>query len=103
MKYKIEILPTAWEDLKRIEDYYLLNFNAETALNVTDNILRGIEILQSHPDYGSITPDDWMNEYGYKMVICKKHVSIYKKIDNKIFVYHIADTRSDYTKLFKIL
>ena len=35
-QYKIEILPAAWEDLKKIEDYYLLQFDVESALKVTD-------------------------------------------------------------------
>lgn len=39
MSYKVKILPTAWEDLKRIEDWYYMQFNLETALKVTDNIL----------------------------------------------------------------
>ena len=29
VKYNIEILPTAWEDLKKIEDYYLIEFDVE--------------------------------------------------------------------------
>ena len=39
MKCKIEILPAAWEDLKQIEDWYLVQFGVETALKVTDSIL----------------------------------------------------------------
>ena len=31
MGYKTEILPSAWEDLKQIGDYYLLQFDAKTA------------------------------------------------------------------------
>ena len=38
-QYKVEILPTAWEDLKSIEDYYLLRFGMESAMKVTDQIL----------------------------------------------------------------
>ena len=38
-QYKVEILPTAWEDLKSIEDYYLLQFGVESAMKVTDQIL----------------------------------------------------------------
>jgi len=49
MKYKVEILPTAWEDLKRIEDWCLIAFDVASALKVC---------------------------------------------------YHIADTQTDYTKLF---
>ena len=38
MKCKIEILPTAWEDLKKIEDYYLIQFDSETALKVSEHM-----------------------------------------------------------------
>ena len=43
-QYKVEILPTAWEDLKSIEDYYLLQFGVESAMKVTDQILNSIEV-----------------------------------------------------------
>ena len=43
MSFKVEILPTAWEDLKRIEDWYLIRFDIETALKVSDHILDAIE------------------------------------------------------------
>ena len=38
-QYKVEILPTACEDLKSVEDYYLLRFGVESAMKVTDQIL----------------------------------------------------------------
>lgn len=101
MSCRVEILPSAWEDLKQIEDYYALNFDVETALKVSDHILDTIERLQDFPDSGSYTPDIWLNERGYKMVICKKHVAIYRRIQECIYVYHIADIQTDYTKLFK--
>lgn len=100
MKYKIEILPTAWEDLKQIEDYYLIQFGAETALKVSDHILDTIERLESFPDSGSLTPDKWLNEQGYRMVISGKYVAIFRQIDYIIYVYHIANTQTEYTKLF---
>ena len=101
MKYRVEILPTAWEDLKRIEDYYLLQFeNVEVAMQVSDSILDCIEKLEDFPDLGSITPDTWLNEKRFRMLICKKHVAIYKQIENVVYIYHIADTQSEYTKLF---
>ena len=101
MVYKVEILPTAWEDLKRIEDWYLIEFDVKTALKVSDNILNTIEPLEQFPDSGSLTPDAWLNDMGYRMLICEKHVAIYRKIGKIVYVYHIADTRTEYTKLFK--
>ena len=100
MTYKVEILPTAWEDLKRIEDWYLVQFGAETALKVSDHILDTIERLEHFPDSGSLTPDAWLNRQGYKMIICKKHAVIYRQIEKSIYIYHIADTQTEYTKLF---
>lgn len=101
MKYNVEILPTAWEDLKAIEDWYIINFDVNTALKVSDHILDGIERLENFSDSGSKTPDPWLNEHGYKMVISGQHVSIYKIIKDTVYVYHIADTRTEYSKLFK--
>lgn len=100
MSYKVELLPTAWNDLKQIEDYYLIQFSAETALKVSDSILTTVERLELFPESGSLTPDSWLNEMGYRMVICEKHIAIYKKIGEMVFVYHIADTQTEYTKLF---
>ena len=100
MQYKVEILPTAWEDLKKIEDYYLLQFGMESTMKVTDHILSSIERLESFPDSGSLTPDKWLNKQGYRMVIWQRFVSIYRQIEEVIYVYHIADTQTEYTKLF---
>lgn len=97
---RVKILPTAWEDLKHIEDWYLVQFGVETALKVSDSILDAIERLETFPDSGSLTPDEWLNQKGYRMVICKKHVIIYKQMKNKVYVYHIVDTQTEYAKLF---
>lgn len=98
--YNVKILPSAWEDLKSIEDYYAIQFDVDTAIKVSDSILDAIERLVSFPDSGSMTPDPWLNEQGYRMIICKKHVAIYRKISETIFIYHIADTQTQYNRLF---
>lgn len=100
MSCKVQLLPTAWEDLKQIEDYYLVQFGVESAIKVSDNILDTIERLELFPDSGSRTPDDWLNSMGYRMVICEKHVAIFKRIGEIVYIYHIADTQTEYTKLF---
>lgn len=100
MVYNVELLPSAWEDLKQIEDYYCLEFGVESALKVSDAILDSVERFGEFPDFGSKTPDPWLNAQGYRMVICGKFVSIYRKVGNSIFIYHIANTQTEYTKLF---
>ncbi|HZK37476.1 MAG TPA: type II toxin-antitoxin system RelE/ParE family toxin [Clostridia bacterium] len=100
MNYRIEILPSAWEDLKQIVDYYVIQFDTETAMRVTSYILDTIERLKTFPNSGSMLPDDWLNGQGYRMVICKKHVAIYRLIEDTVYIYHIANTQTEYTKLF---
>ena len=91
---------TAWEDLKSIEDYYLLQFGVESAMKVTDQILNSIERLELYPNFGSLTPDKWLNRKGYHMIISERYVSIYRLIEKTVYIYHIADTQTEYTKLF---
>ncbi|MCI8374743.1 MAG: type II toxin-antitoxin system RelE/ParE family toxin [Lachnospiraceae bacterium] len=100
MIYNVEILPTVWEDLKRIEDWYAVQFDVESALKVSNHILDVIERLAQFPDSGSLTPDEWLYQQGYRMTICKKHVAVYRKIGEVVYIYHIADTQTQYTKLF---
>ena len=40
MAYKVEILPVAWEDLKRIEDWYLVKWFIFTILWIREQIMR---------------------------------------------------------------
>lgn len=77
-----------------------MQFGEDIALKVSTHILDSIERLEMYPDSGTLTPDKWLNKQGYRMVICDKHVSIYRVIDKVVYVYHISDARKDYTKLF---
>ena len=86
--------------MKSIEDYYLLQFGVESAMKVTEQILDSIERLESFPESGSLTPDKWLNRKGYRMVISGRYVSVYRVIGEMVYVYHIADTQTEYTKLF---
>jgi len=100
MQCRVALLPTAWEDLKKIEDYYAVKYSVEVALKVSNHIVDTIERLEMFPDSGSLTPDPWLNAQGYRMVICEKYIAVFKNIENIIYVYHIANTQTEYTKLF---
>jgi toxin ParE1/3/4 len=98
----VELLPSAWDGLLKIKYYVTEMFDERTAEKVTNTILDSLERLQSFPDSGSLTPDPWLNSLGYRMVISdRRNVSIYKQIDDTIYVYLIADTRSAYTRIFR--
>jgi len=98
----VELLPSAWEGLQKIKYHVMEAFDEKTAEKVTNTILDSLERLQSFPDSGSLTPDPWLNSLGYRMVISdRRNVSIYKRINDTIYVYLIADTRTEYTRIFR--
>ena len=98
---KVRILPSAWEGLARIKYKVRADFGENVAQRVTDQILNSLERLERFPDSGSMTPDPWLNNMGFRMVISdKRNVSIFRRVDEDIFVYIIADTRTEYTKVF---
>lgn len=98
---KIEILPRAWEDLTSIEDFYYLEYGIESAQKVSDSILESIETLEEFPNIDVFTPDERLNQLGYRMfVINQKYVAIIKHVDKKIYIYRIINTKRDYGKFF---
>ena len=77
-----------------------MNFDVDTALKVVDSILNSIERFANLPDSGRMTPGSWLNERGYRMTISERHVSFYRQIAEIVYIYHIADTKTKYMKLF---
>ena len=97
---RVEILPSAWEGLARIKYRVQADFGEDVALSVANRILDSLERLEQFPDSGSMTPDPWLNNMGFRMVISdKRNVSIFRKVGESIFVYIIADTRTEYDML----
>ena len=104
MIQSVELLPPAWNGLLNIKRHVAEQFDPETADKVTDAILDSLERVREFPDSGSLTPDPWLNSLGYRMVITNKRtVSIFKRINDIIYVYLIADTRSEYSRVFRDL
>ena len=78
------------------------DFGEDVVLNVAEHILDSLERPEQFSDSGSMTPDPWLNNIDFRMVISdKKNVSIFRKVAESIFVYIIADIRTEYTKVFK--
>lgn len=68
---------------------------------MSDSILESIETLEEFPNIDVFTPDERLNQLGYRMfVINQKYVAIIKHVDKKIYIYRIINTKRDYDKLF---
>lgn len=99
--YKIEILRPAWEDIERIADMHFSLVGVQSAKKVTDGILDSIDSLKVFPFGFPTVPDEDLAKQGYRMVIYKKYLSIYRVIDDIVYVYHVADSRTNYPQIIK--
>ena len=99
-KYAVNILPAAWEDLQTIQDYYLFNAGAASAQKVIATILFRLRQLETFPLSGSRVTDEWLAARDYRMLVCDRHIVIYKLIEHVVYVYRIVDALRDYPRLF---
>lgn len=100
-KYSVALLAPAAAELEAIGRKHLMLVGPKSAEKVTDKILASLERLEQFPNSGAPTPDPNLNSEGYRMVVSGVYVSVYRLIGDTVNVYHIADGRTDYSKLFK--
>ena len=100
-EYRVELLPSAWQDIDRIADYHLRMVGAASAERITDRILDTLEQLQDFPLMGVIHPDAALARMEYRKILCGDYVCIYRLIEKTAFVYRVVHGATDYPKYFK--
>lgn len=100
-KFRLEILSPAWKELDEIASYHLLVVGPISARRITDKILDALSRLEEFPLSCPYAPDAELSDANYRMLMCGKYVCIYRLIGEVIYVYHIANGASEYSKLFK--
>lgn len=98
---KIEYLEAAVSDLDNIMDYYFARFGIESAMKVYDQIKDSASHLSDHPELGVPSKDRLLKQLGYRELYTGRFVIIYRKENETVYIYHIADTQTDYPHLFK--
>lgn len=99
-KYKVELLPSAWAELDEISDVHLQLVGPNSAQKITDKIINSLKNLEDNPYMGSEPKYPFLAEQGFRVLVCGKYLCFYKVGTDVVEVYHIADGRRDYPKLF---
>jgi plasmid stabilization system protein ParE len=102
-KYKIQILSPAQKEIEEIAKVYLSLSGAGSARKITDTLYTSIGHLSDHPMLGVDCVDKPLKLQGYRMLISGNYICIYRVIEDTVFVYHVADGRTDYKKITKDL
>lgn len=100
-KYSIELLAPAWEELEGIADYYKNKVGPQAASRVVNRILDALDRLEEFPLSTNEIPVAELCRQGYRMVICGDYLCFCRLFENTVYIYHIANGKSDYSKLFQ--
>ncbi|MDD2586234.1 MAG: type II toxin-antitoxin system RelE/ParE family toxin [Syntrophomonadaceae bacterium] len=101
-KFKVDLLPAAYEDLDEIFDYILLDDPA-AAESMLDRIMTSLHRLQDFPNSGVKLTARSLKYYDFRMVIVDPYVAFYRFIDGKVYIYRILHGARDYIRILKQL
>ena len=97
--YKVEFLPSAWREIEEISNYYIQKVGRQSAKRVIDKIMTSIERLERFPLSAPLIRDDKLSQEGYRILISGEYISVYRLIKDTVYIYHIANGRTEYKNL----
>ena len=100
MKFKVNFISTAEEDLFEIYKYVYVNDSEETADKLFSRLYEKCLSLQKYPARGHIPPElDILGINEFLEITPKPYRIIYQIINNTVFVHCILDGRRDMQKI----
>jgi len=102
MKYKVNFLPAAEEDLFAIYKYVRINDSKSAAEKLFNKLFEKCSMLKNYPERGHCPPELQLIEvYDYLEIHYKPYRIIYQVLGKQIFVHCILDGRRDMQKLLQ--
>lgn len=98
-RYNIEFLSSAWKELDDIADYHIQKVGKKSAKRLFDKIMNAIEKLENFPFMAPLIRDEHLSKEGYRILISGEYVCIYRVLKETIYIYHIANGRTEYKNL----
>lgn len=102
MKYKVNFVNDAEEDLFQIYKHVYLNDSEEQAEKLYSRLYERCLLLQEFPERGHIPPElDLLSIKDFLEIHYKPYRIIYKIIKSEVFIYCIIDGRREIQKLLQ--
>ena len=94
---QIEWLHEAQMEYREFLLFYKNKVGIPYAETFSKKILSGVNRLADFPELG-VLKDNLLGHYGFRALVIDKYVVIYRisTVENKVFIYHFADARSNY-------
>jgi toxin ParE1/3/4 len=102
MKYKVNFISDAEDDLFEIYKYVHLNDSEENAEKILNGLYKKCLTIESFPKRGRIPPELKLLEISdFLEIIYKPYRIIYQIINNDVFIHCILDGRRELQKLLQ--
>lgn len=99
--YEVVLLAPAWRELDEISNMHMTLVGAKSAMKITDKILDCIDKLKTSPFMGVAVREPILEDSNYRKFICGNYLCFYKVMNQIVYIYHIADGRTNYPKIFE--
>lgn len=102
MKFKVNIVSTAEEDLFEIYKYVFFNDSEEKAEKLYSKLYEKCSSLQQYPNRGHVPPElSLLGINDFLEIIYKPYRIIYQVVEKVVFVHSVLDGRRDLHKLLQ--
>ena len=97
---KVFISPEAARDLSQIKQYISVELNNPgAAKRIVQSIMRELRALEHYPKQGPSIEALTGFETDMRMLLCGKHIALYKIKNETVFIARVLDARQDYLKV----
>lgn len=97
---KVFISPEAARDLSQIKQYISTELKNRSAANrMVGSILKDLHALERYPEQGPSIEALTGFQTELRILLCGKHIALYKIESESVFVVRIIDGRQDYLRV----
>jgi plasmid stabilization system protein ParE len=93
---KIEWLYEAQVEYRELLSYYKNTVGTDGARAFSKRILETVQKLETFPEMGLIKEELLTGKLGFSSLFIGKYVCIYRIETDTVFIYHLADARTNY-------
>ena len=97
----VEILRSAQYEIEDIARMYVSLAGKDYARKIIEEIYSAMEQLSIFPLSGPSIRDSQLKAAGYRYLVIREYIMIYRKIGSTVYIYHIAHGKTDYPVLMK--
>ena len=97
---KVFISPEAGRDLVQIKQYISKELkNPDSAKKIVKGIVKDVKTLGRYPEQGPSVEALTGFQTDLRILLCNKHIALYKIENGTVFISRIVDARQDYLRI----